>query len=102
MQHADELLQLLGANRLRREIALEPLGDFVEARLAVEHLQNRVFLFLEAVILQADRILHDPIQPPLIPLLPRLQIGPLANRQLSRRAGDKAIGKRGHEEESSV
>ena len=96
VQHADELLQLFGADRLRREVALEPLGDFVEARLAVEHLQDRVLLFLEAVVLQADGILHDPIEPPLVAMLPRAQIGPLANRQLSRRAGDKAFGKGGH------
>ena len=55
VQHADELLQLLGANGLRRKLLLEPLGDFVEARLAIEHLQDRVLFFFEAVILQPDR-----------------------------------------------
>ncbi len=70
VQHADELLQLLGADRLRREFALEALGDLVEARVAVEHLQDGEFLFLEAVILQADRILHDPVQAALVAMLP--------------------------------
>ena len=71
VEHADELLQLLGADRLRRKLALEPLGDLVEARLAVEHLQDRELLFLEAVVLQADRVLDDPVDPPLVALLPR-------------------------------
>jgi hypothetical protein len=96
VKHADELLQLLGADGLRRKLALEALGDFVEARLAVEHLQDRKFLFLKAEILQSHRVLHNPIQPALIAMLPRAQIGPLANRQLSRRTGDEAFGKGGH------
>ena len=98
VQHADELLQLFGADRLRREVALETLGDFVEARLAVEHLQDRVLFFFEAVVLQPDGILHDPIDPALVALLLALQIGPLADRQLARRAGDKAVGECGHRE----
>ncbi len=90
VQHADELLQLFGANRLRRELALEALGDFVEARLAVEHLQDGELLFLEAEVLQADGVLHDPVEPPLVAMLPGAQIGPLADRQLPRGAGDQA------------
>ena len=54
------------------KLALEPLGDLVEARLAVEHLQDRVLFFLEAEVLQADRVLDDPVDAALVALLPRL------------------------------
>ena len=77
VEHADELLQLLGADRLRRKVALEAFGDFVEARLAVEHLQDRVFFFLEAVVLQADGIFDDPVEPALVALLLALRSGRL-------------------------
>ena len=53
VEHADEVLQLLDANRLRRELGFEPLGDVVEARVAVEHLQDGELLLLEAEVLEA-------------------------------------------------
>ena len=92
VEHADELLQLLGADGLRREVAFETLGDFVEARVAVEHLQDRVLFFFEPVVLQADGVFDDPVEPALVALLARFQIGPLANRQLTRGAGNQAVG----------
>ena len=98
VQHADELLQLFDADRLRRELALEPLGDFVEARLAVEHLQDGVLFFLEAEVLQADGLLHDPVDAALVALLPRARSGRMRIGSFARRAGDKAVGKRGHGE----
>src|SRR5262249_28379815 len=55
MEHANKLLQFLSANRLRREVALEAIGDFVEAGLAIEHLQDGELFFLKPVILQANR-----------------------------------------------
>ena len=96
VQHADELLQLLGANRLRRKLALETIGDLVQARLPVEHLQNGELFFLEAEVLQADWVFHHPVNPPLVPMPAGAQIGPLANRQPSRRAGNQTFGKSGH------
>ena len=73
VQHADEVLQLLDADRLRRELGFEPLGDLVEARLAVEHLQDGELFFLEAEVLQADRVLHHPVGAALVALPARLR-----------------------------
>src|SRR5688572_13419585 len=91
VQHADELLQLFRANCLRRKIALEALGNFVEARLAVEHLQDGEFFFLKTVVLQPDGVLDHPIKPALVTMLTSAQVRPLANRQLPRRTGYEAF-----------
>jgi hypothetical protein len=45
-------------------------------------LQDGVFFFLEAVILQADGVFYDPVDAALIALFARVQVGPLADRQL--------------------
>ena len=91
---ANELLQLFSANRLRRKLPLKLLGNFVEARLAIEHLQNGELFLLEPKVLQRNRVLHHPINPPLIPLsLTRLQIGPHTNGQRAGRARNERFGR---------
>ena len=102
VEHADEVLQLLDADGLRRELGLEPLGDVVEARLAVEHLQDGELFFLEAEVLQAHRVLHDPVDAALIALPPRLEIRPHADRELPRGTGDNAVGEGGHGQEAGL
>ena len=66
--------------------------DFVEARLAVEHLQDGVLFFLEAEVVQPDRLLDHPIELALIALLQRGQVGPHPHRQLPSGTGNQTVG----------
>ena len=64
VQHAQEVVQLLEGDLLRGEFVLEALLDLVQARLAVEHLQDGVFFLLEAEVVQAHRVLDHPVGAP--------------------------------------
>ena len=76
VQHADELLQLFDRDLLRRKRPLELDLDLVQARLAVEHLQDGVLFFLKAEVVQPDRLLDHPVDLAQIALLLRRQVGP--------------------------
>ena len=58
VQHAEKLLHFLQGDLLRGKFGLESLLDLVQAVFAVG--QNRVFLLLEAIVLQPDGVLDDP------------------------------------------
>ena len=61
VQHAEKLLQFFQGDLLRGKFGLEALLDFVQADVPVEHLQDGVFLLLEAIVVQADGLLDDPV-----------------------------------------
>ena len=61
VQHAQELLQLVQRDFLRGKFGLEAVFDLVQADVAVEHLQDGVFFFLEAEVVQSDGFLDDPV-----------------------------------------
>jgi hypothetical protein len=92
MQRADKIAQLFDRDLLRRKELLEFDFDLVEARLAVEHLQDRVFFFLKAEVVQAHRLLHDPVHLALIALLLRAQVRAHAHRQRASGTGNQAVG----------
>src|SRR4051794_28916311 len=96
VQHPNELLQLFCADGLRRKVAFESIGDLIETRLAIEHLQDGVLLLFEAEVLQANGVFNDPIDSPLVPLAARFQVRPHANWQLAGGAGYETISKRSH------
>ena len=75
-----------------RKAALELDLDLVEARLAVEHLQDRVLFLLKAEVVQADRLLDHPIELPQIAVLSRRQVGPHPHRHRPRGTGDQTVG----------
>ena len=81
MQHADELAELFDGDLLGGEALLELLLEIVEAAPPVEHLQQGEFFLLKAEVVQPDRLLHDPIDSPLIALPFRGQVGPFAQSQ---------------------
>ena len=85
VQHAQELLQLVQGDLLRGELVLEPVLDLVQAGVAVEPLQDGVFLFLEAEVVQPHRVLDDPVGAAQVVVPPRAEVGPLADRQLAGR-----------------
>ncbi len=96
VQHAQELLQLLQRDLLRRELGLEPLLDLVQAGLAVEHLQDGVFLLLEAEVVQAHRVLHHPVAAAQVVLPPGGKVRPLADAELPGGTGQQAVGEGDH------
>ena len=96
VQHADELAELFEADLLRGELLFELPLEIVEAALPVEHLQQGEFFFLKAEVVQPDRVFDDPIRLPLIALPPSDQIGPQPQSERPSRAGQQAVGKRGH------
>ena len=96
VQHPDELPQLFHRDFLGRKELLEFNLDFVEARIAVEHLQDRVFFFLKAEVVQADRFLDHPIDLAQIALLLGRQIGPHPHREHPCGAGNHTIGQCHH------
>ena len=85
VQHAQELLQLVERDLLRGELGLEPVLDLVEARVAVEPSEDGVLLFLEAEVVQPDRVLDDPVAAAQVVVPARRQIGPLPDGQASGR-----------------
>ena len=92
VQHPDELLQLLDADFLRAELGLEPPLELVEAGPAIQPAEQRVFLLLEAEVLQGNRVLHDPIGPPVVAMPLEGQVGPGAEQQPPRGAGGERVG----------
>ena len=80
VQHAHELLQFFERDLLRRELGLEPVLQLVETDLAVELLQDGVFFFLEAIVVQPYGLLHNPIALAQIVLLLCRQVWPLTDR----------------------
>ncbi len=96
VEHAEELLQLLQGDFLRREFILEAFLDLVQTGPAVEHLEDGVFLLLEAVVVQSDRLLHHPVRLTQVLLFARGQIGSLPERQLPGGTGYQTVGQSGH------
>ena len=72
--------------------------SLISSRLvcAVEHLQDRVLFLLEAEVVQADRILHDPVAAAQIMLL-RDQVRPPADGQHPGGTGQQTVVKGNHE-----
>src|SRR5262249_2647172 len=97
MQHADQAAKFLERDLLRGELLLEPIAQVVETAFAVEPVEEVELFLLKAEVIQTDRILDDPVLPPLIALLGDLQIRPAANRQRPGGTGNQAVGKGGHE-----
>ena len=97
VQHAQELLQLLQGDLLRRELGLEPVLDLVEAGLAIEHLQDGVFFVLEAIVIQPHRFLYHPVAAAQIVLPPRQQVRPPADGRLAGGTRQQAIVEGDHE-----
>ena len=91
MEPADELPQFLDRDLLRRKAALELDFDLVEARLTVEHLQDRVLFFLKAEVLQPDRLLDYPIHLALVALVFGAQVGPHPHAQRPCGTGDQTV-----------
>ena len=96
MQHADEILQFLQRDRLRCELGLELVLEFVEARVPVEHLQDGELLLLEAVILQANRLLDDPVRATVVAVTPYFEVRAHPQPERAGRTGNKAVGERNH------
>ena len=98
----DEPRQVLDRDRLRPVLPLERLLDVLERLLAVELLEQEVFLDLEPEILQRQGVLDDVVRHPLVELglddqvgaQPDLQVfGGLAERHGSgARLGAELIG----------
>ncbi len=74
VQHTDELLQVLVSDLLWCELGLELLLDFLQACLAVEHLQDRELLLVETEVVQPDGLFDDPVYFAVVTLLARRQI----------------------------
>jgi hypothetical protein len=91
VQHPQELLQLVERDLLRRELGLEALLDLVHARLPVEHLEDRELLLLEAVVVQPDRVLHDPVAAAQVVVAAGAEVRPFPQRELSGGAGKKTV-----------
>ncbi len=96
VQRADEVLQLLDGDLVRRELGLEGVLDLIQAGVAVQHLQDEELPFLEAEVLQADRVLDHPAHPPLIAMPLGDQVRPHPQRELAGGRGNQAVGKSGH------
>ena len=92
MQDADERLQLLQAQPPWSELPLKSLLDVIQARRAVQHLQNAEFLVAELVVAQRDRILDAPV--PAAAELQRLdpQVTPPAQPELAGGRGRRERG----------
>ena len=97
VQHAQKLLQFLQGDLLRGELLLESLLDFVQAGLAVEHLEDGVFFLLEAIVLQAHRVLHHPIAAAEVVLPLGHQVRPLPDRRLPGGTGEQTVVESYHE-----
>ncbi len=54
MQHADELLQVLQSDPLRRESGLKRIADRLHARFSIEHTKDGVFFFMKAKVVETD------------------------------------------------
>ena len=75
------MLQIVQADLLRGEVAFKSIFDVLEAAGAVQHSQDRVFLFLKPVILQADRFLDHPKRFSQIAMVPDREIRSHPQRQ---------------------
>ncbi len=98
VQHAEELLQLVEGDLLRRKFVLKAVFELVEAHLPVQPVQQGVFLFLETEVGQAHRVLDDPVAAAEVVLPPRDQVGPPPDRQRTGGTGKQAVVKGDHEE----
>src|SRR5262249_3386929 len=92
MQHADQPAELLERDLLRRKLLLKAIAQIIEAALAVEPVEEIEFFFLEAKVVQSDRVLDNPVLPTLIALLGNLQVGPPAYCQWPCGTGNQAVG----------
>ncbi len=73
-QLAGEALQVLELQPVRLELVLEPLAHVLHRVLAVEQVEDEVLLLVEPVVLQADRVLDDVVDLPLVALLGDVQV----------------------------
>ena len=73
--------------------------SLISSRLvvAVEHLQDGVFLLLEAEVVQPDRVLDDPVAAAQVMLPARGQVRPLADGQFPGGTGKQAVGEGDHD-----
>ena len=73
--------------------------SFSSSRLivAVQPVQQGVFLFLEAEVVQPHRVLDDPVAAPQVMLAARDQIGPPPDRQRACGTGKQTVVKGDHE-----
>src|SRR5690606_38277996 len=92
VQHPDELLQIAEGDLLRRKTTFKSIFDLLQANVAVEHAEDKVFLIMKAVILQAHRLLDDPVAGTLIVVPAGGEVRPFANRKWPRRAADQRFG----------
>ncbi len=96
MQHADEAAQFFQRNFLWCELLFEAMPQIVEARQAIEPIQDRKFFFLKTEVIQPDRIFDNPILPPLIALLRHYQIGTPTDCERPSGTGNQTVSKSGH------
>jgi len=92
-----ELLQVAERDLLRRELLFKLRLDLLQAGVSVQHAEDGVFFFVEAIIIQPDGFLDDPKRAAVIALLASREVRSHPQRQSTRRAANEAVRERCHE-----
>ena len=75
----------------------EAVFQLVEADVAVQPVQQGVFLFLEAEVVQPHRVLDDPVAASQVMLAAGDEVGPPPDRQRACGTGKQTVVKGDHE-----
>jgi hypothetical protein len=73
------LLKVTEGDLLGCETLLEAILDLLQADVTVEQPKDEILLVMEAIILQADRLLDDPISRPLVMVTAGMKVRAFAN-----------------------
>ena len=92
VQRGDKPRQFVDRDPPRRKPALKLLLERFEARLAVEHLEQCVFLRPEPEVVQRDRIFDDPPGLALVDLPVHDEVAPATQRNAAGGARTKGVG----------